>query len=89
MGDGSRLPGEPADWEKTLEMLREHDEDRNDSDWPFSIEMGDNQVHIEGDGFMIHMEDGEDGSERMQIILESATKLTASALTLATMASLY
>lgn len=42
MGDGSRLPGEPADWEKTLEMLREHDEDRNDSDWPFSIEMGDN-----------------------------------------------
>jgi len=37
---------------------------------------------------MIHMEDGEDGSERMQIILESATKLAASALTLATIASL-
>lgn len=86
MGDGSRLPGEPADWEKTLEMMREHDSDRNDS--PITFEIGDNQVHIEGDGFMIHMEDGEDGSERMQIILESATKLAASALTLATIASL-
>jgi len=40
MGDGSRLPGEPADWEKTLEMMREHDSDRNDS--PITFEIGDN-----------------------------------------------
>lgn len=91
-----RLPGEPIDWEK---MMGYHMDDE-DWDWErmeelqnmfddVEVTMDDNSMTITGDGMRIEMREDEDGSGSLHIVLESATKLAASALSLGAAMTLF
>jgi len=53
------------------------------------VEMGDNFMNLSGPGMRIEMMEGEDGSGSMRIVLESATKLAASALSIGAALTLF
>jgi len=82
MGDGSRLPGEPMDWEAVMKKYFEEDEDRRMG--PITVDMEDGKARVQGPGFEITMTEGEDGN-MMRIVMDSATKLAASAIALASL----
>lgn len=88
----SRLGGEPPNYREWMDMMMKDDdwdmerlEKLQDMFDDIKVDMGDNFVKITGEGMRIEMMEGEDGSGRMSIILESATKLAASAAALAAM----
>jgi hypothetical protein len=90
----SRLGGEPMDWQKFHEEWMEEDEDWDMSKMgemfeDIEVETGDGFMKITGDGMEITMKENEDGSGSMHIILESATKLAASALSLGAALTLF
>lgn len=66
---------EDWDWAKWEEMQDMFDD--------VEVEMGDDFMTLSAEGMRIEMREGEDGGGSMHIILESATKVAASALTLA------
>lgn len=72
---------EDWDWERWEEMQDMFDD--------IEVEMGDDFMTLTGDGMRIEMREGEDGSGSMHIILESATKLAASALSLGAALTLF
>lgn len=71
--DGTRLEGEPVDWEEVWNKYVDEDQDRS---WNVP-------------GLEITMEEGPEGNSMKIVITMGATKLGASALALAAMASLY
>jgi hypothetical protein len=53
------------------------------------VDMRDDGMSITMEGMKIEMQEGEDGSSSMRIVMESATKLATSAVAIASLAALY
>merc|ERR1712185_196605 len=94
-----RVPGEPLNYDELMKEVWGDDMDM-DMDWEkmkkmmemfedLDVEMDDGYMKVEGDGLLIEMEEGEDGYGSMRIVLESATKLAASAASLAAAMTLF
>lgn len=91
-----RIPGEVPDWDDFMKKMMS-DEDWDWAKWErmgemfndMEIEMGDNSMSISGPGMRIEMMEGEDGSGSMRIVLQSATKLAASALSIGATMTLF
>lgn len=91
-----RLPGQEPDYDDWMKEMMA------DQDWDWAkwermgeifddveVEMGDNFMNLSGPGMRIEMMEGEDGSGSMRIVLESATKLAASALSIGAALTLF